>query len=204
MVDGEIGKVLDALDETGLWESTVVIFTSDHGDGQGAHHWNQKWCLYDESVRVPFIVAAPGGRVGQVDGRLVSAGLDVVPTICDYAGIQPPGGIHGLSVRPLVEGRDTPDWRTFVASETSFGNWGTLWGDDYPKARMIRTGRYKYVAYDAANPREQLCDLERDPGEMTNLAGAPELAAVLQARRAHLRAWCRRTADAFEGSVPNG
>jgi len=202
-VDAEIGKVLTALHETGQEENTVVIFASDHGDGHSRHRWNQKWSLYDESARVPFIVAWKGRtRAGCVDSHLVSSGLDLLPTICDYAGVIVPKGCLGRSVRRLAEGRVQATWREYVVSETSFGNWTKVGNADFPKARMVRSDRYKYIAYDKGQRREQLIDMTTDPGEMVNLAEKPELADILQQHRAYLVQWCRRTNDTF--NVPGG
>ena len=76
-VDAEIGKILDEIDSQDLWRNTVVIFTSDHGDGAGAHQWNQKTALYEEVVNVPMIVCLPGKRnAGTVSEALVSNGVD--------------------------------------------------------------------------------------------------------------------------------
>jgi arylsulfatase A-like enzyme len=196
MVDGDIGRILEAVESRRLAKDTVVIFSSDHGDGQGAHHWNQKWVFYEESVRVPFIVAGAGiAGSGRVDDRLVSASLDLVPTICDYAGIAAPEGCHGMSVRPLVEGREVASWRKWVAAETTFGIKGLVGEDQWPKGRMVRSERYKYVVVDDGSPREQLIDLERDPGEMANLATSSQHRAVLEEHRGVLREWCERTND---------
>jgi len=198
-VDAEVGKVLEALHESGREGDTVVIFSSDHGDGHSRHRWNQKWSLYDESTRVPFIVAWRGRTLaGRVDNHLVSSGLDLLPTICDYAGAKMPDGCLGRSVRRLAEGRVQDAWRDYVISETSFGNWAEVGDGDFPKARMVRTDRYKYIAYDKGRRREQLIDMETDPGEMENLAGRPELANLLQQHRDYLAQWCRRTNDDFE------
>lgn len=198
-VDAEIGKVSKALRESGQEENTVVIFSSDHGDGHSRHRWNQKWSLYDESARVPFIVAWKGRtRAGQADHHLVSSGLDLLPTICDYAGALMPKGCLGRSVRRLAEGRVQATWRPYIVSETSFGNWTEVGSAGFPKARMVRTDRYKYIAYDKGQCREQLIDMETDPGEMKNVAGRAELAGVLQQHRDYLAQWCRRTNDAFD------
>ena len=198
-VDAEIGKVLEALHESGRGEDTVVIFSSDHGDGHSRHRWNQKWSLYDESARVPLIVAWKGRTLaGRADDHLVSSGLDLLPTICDYAGAQLPKGCLGRSVRRLAEGRVQAGWRRYVVSETSFGNWADVGESDFPKARMVRTDRYKYIAYDKGRRREQLIDMEADPGEMQNAAGRPDLARVLQQHREYLAQWCHRTNDDFD------
>jgi arylsulfatase A-like enzyme len=197
-VDHHIGTVLDALRERGLEEETVIVFTSDHGDGQGCHRWNQKWSLYDESVRVPFMVSwkgktHPGARVS----NLVATGLDLMPTLCDYAGLCPPEGLAGMSLRGLSEGLVPGEWRPYLVAETTFGNWGKVGEDAWPKARMVRTERYKYIALDGGERREQLLDMDRDPDETVNLAGEVACRDVLRDHRAHLRDWCERTQDHF-------
>jgi choline-sulfatase len=198
-VDKEIAKVLKALRESDAEKNTVVIFSSDHGDGHSRHRWNQKWSLYDESARVPFIVAQKGvTRAGQVDHHPVSSGLDLMPTICDYAGIEPPEGCLGMSVRPLAEGKEATNWRKYVVSETGFGNWGEVGDDSYPKARMVRTDRYKYIVYDKGKRREQLIDMEKDPGEMVNLADKAEYKSSLNRHRTYMAEWCRLTKDSFQ------
>jgi arylsulfatase A-like enzyme len=106
-VDQQIGIMLDGLRKTGLERETVVIFSSDHGDGHGAHQWNQKSVLYEEAVRVPLIISWKGVTTGGVPDaeHLVSNGLDLFRTVCDYAGVDVPPGLPGLSLRPLAEGR---------------------------------------------------------------------------------------------------
>ena len=120
-VDTEIGSILDALDTEGLTAQTLVIFSSDHGDGLGAHRWNQKSVLYEESVRVPLILSWQDHTdAGLVDTEhLVSNGLDIYSTVCDYAGVEPPEGLMGRSLRPLVQGHDDDiEWRDHLVAET--------------------------------------------------------------------------------------
>jgi choline-sulfatase len=155
-VDTQVGRLLDALDATGQRDDTVVIFTSDHGDMDAAHKLEHKTVLYEEAVRVPFVVSAPGGRTRAVDDRLVSMGLDLLPTVCGYAGVEPPAHCAGRSVRPLVEGGD-PDWRSAVRIEGENGE-------------ALVTDRYKYALYDGGQHREQLYDLDADPDETRNHA----------------------------------
>jgi len=186
MVDGEIGTVLDAIHEAGLERETLVVFTSDHGDMDSAHRLEHKAVPYEESARVPLVMSWPGMiREGAVDAaHLVSNGLDLLPTLCDYAGIGTPEGLHGASLRPVAEGKQVPEWREFVVSEGQNG-------------RMLRTGRYKYCIYDSGEHREQLIDLEEDPGEMKNLAGLAGYGDVLERHRRLLREWVERTGDAM-------
>jgi choline-sulfatase len=138
-VDRHIGDMLEGLQQAGLEEDTVVIFTSDHGNMDASHRLASKGVFYEESVGVPLILkhlgGVPGGRTDQA--HLVSSGLDILPTICDYAGIEQPDHLLGVSLRPLAEDRRVDDWRTYVASEN---HW----------TRMIRSQQYKYCAYDHA------------------------------------------------------
>ncbi|MFW6060891.1 MAG: sulfatase, partial [Phycisphaeraceae bacterium] len=195
-VDSHIGEVLDALERSGKLDNTVIIFTSDHGDGMGAHRWNQKQVFYDEVARVPMLVSAPGGRRGAVEQRLVSMNVDLIPTLCDYAGRAAPEDLPGRSLRPLVEGPAPETWRDAVFCETEFSGFGVD-STTGVKGRMVRTERYKYAIYSEGDDREQLFDMQADPGEMRDLSGDDDAAPVLAHHRELLSAWCRRTADAF-------
>jgi arylsulfatase A-like enzyme len=192
-VDAQVGEILDGLEAAGLADNTVVIFSSDHGDGQGAHHLVQKSFLYEEAVRVPMIVSMPGmAQPGRVDDRLVSNGLDIYATVCDLAGVESPEGAEGLSLRPILEGEDDADWRDYVVVETN-------WEGHRCDGRTVRTDRFKYTTYTWGAYREQLIDLEADPGEMVNLAVYTKYRDELQRHRDLLRAWCERTGDTFYG-----
>jgi choline-sulfatase len=103
------------------------------------------------------------------------SGLDILPTLCDYAGIPIPEKARGISLKPALEGK--PLERSYIVSEVS-SNTG----------RMVRTKRYKYIKY-IDDPVEQLFDMEKDPEEMTNLAGESESSAVIKEHRRMLAAW---------------
>jgi choline-sulfatase len=195
-VDAQIGEVLEALRNAGVEDNTLVVFTADHGDGTAAHHWNQKQVLYEEPARVPFIVSGNKfTKAGQVDRtHLVSTGLDLVPTVCDYAGVPVPDGLRGRSVRPLAEGNPPAQWRDFVVSETEFEYEKTATGI---RGRMVRTPQYKYIVYSEGTLREQLFDMQADPGEMRNLAVDANKKAVLEECRARLAQWCSDAGDRF-------
>jgi len=184
MVDKEIGTVLDALRDAGLEENTLVVFTSDHGDMDSAHKMEHKSVLYEESVRIPFIMSYKGRiPAGMVDDtHLVSNGLDLLPTLCDYAGIKVPKGLDGLSIRPLAERKQVAEWRDHVVAESQNG-------------RMVRTDAFKYCIYDSGERREQLTDLKNDTGEMNNLAEASEYKDALDTHRQLLQACVERAGD---------
>ena len=183
-VDGHIGAILDGLKQAGLEENTVVIFTSDHGNMDASHRLASKGVFYDESVRVPLILkykpSIPASRTDST--HLVSTGLDLLPTICEYAGLEPPKHLLGKSLRPLADDRSVDNWRTYVASENHY-------------TRMIRSRRYKYCAFDDRNSKESLVDMEKDPGELRNLVDDPSSQKVLTEHRRLLAHWSKQSGD---------
>ena len=135
-------------------------------------------------------VAVAGSRDRE---HLVSNGLDLFPTICDYAGVTPPAGLPGLSLRPLVEGRAPGAWREALFIETFLDG-----GRGYDvHGRAVRTQRHKYTVYDRGNYREQLYDMQQDPGEMLNLAVESRHRVVLDEHRALLAGYVSTTGDRF-------
>lgn len=183
-VDTEIGVVLTALRETGLDSNTLVVFVSDHGDMDASHRLEHKSVLYDEAARVPFIVSWKGvTKPGLVDREhLISTGQDLIPTLCDFAGITVPSALKGRSVRALAEGRTPSTWRDAQVVEN---------GD----SRMVRSARYKYIVYASGARREMLVDMKNDPGEMNNLAQDPASAPVLNEHRDLLKAWYQQNKE---------
>ena len=170
-VDSEIGIVLQALRRSGREADTIVVHTSDHGDHDGSHKLEHKTALYREACRVPFTVSAPGGRRRAVDTEhLVSTGIDLLPTLCDLAGVQPPDRSPGLSVRPAVDGHGSMPDRPYVRIECSIGG-------------AVVSDRFMYVLYDSAASREQLYDLVQDPGQTRNFAHDAGHAEVLREMR---------------------
>jgi len=165
-VDTQIGRVVNAI-KAHTDRETIVVLTSDHGDMDAAHRLEHKTVFYEEAVRVPLIVSHPGLK-GVVDREhLVSNGVDVLATICDYAGVDTPDNCSGRSIRPLVEGREPDDWRDCIRIESELGE-------------AIVTDRYKYALYDDGTNREQLYDLNEDPGETRNAADDSETEDVVE------------------------
>ncbi len=194
-VDSEIGRLLEALRELGLDDNTVILLTSDHGNCSGAHQITQKTFLFEEAVRVPLLITAPDNHSkGIVDTtHLVSNGLDLIPTLCDYAGVSAPEELRGSSLRLVLEGGPESVWRDHLVAETYLKTF-------YPKGwrgRMVRDARYKYVTYDWGRYREQLFDLENDSGEMVNLADVRTYGDILETFRQRLLDWCEVTDDQF-------
>lgn len=180
MVDGEIGRILRAVADTRRLRNTLIVFTSDHGEGLARHQTVRKNTSYEEAARVPFLVSWPGVfPEDKHDTVNLVSGVDLVPTLCDCAGIDPPPRMAGRSLRPLLEGKTSWPDRFLI-------------GEIAPNAgRFVRTRRYKYVAF-AGDPIEQLFELEGDPGETRNLATDSAHAPVLADHQKLLRDWEKR------------
>jgi len=193
-VDRNIGALLRAFNESGLASNTLVAFAADHGEGMGAHRWVQKAAFYEESVRVPLVFSAPFlPRRSAKDHVSLASLIDIFPTFCDFAGIAPPAGLRGASLKPAIE-TGNPLSREFAVSEQGkFGAPGR-------EGRMCRTLTHKYVAYNGGDRPEQLFDLKTDPGETRNLALAEPDSPLLKQCRAQLAAWARRHNDSFRSA----
>ena len=178
LVDGKIGVVLDALRESGKEENTLVIFTSDHGDMAGAHRLEHKAVFYEESVRVPLIIKWKGVITpGIVDRKtLVMNGLDIMPTMCDFAGIEIPGNNRGVSLKGASLEAEGASSRDFIVSETL-------------NARMVFDGEWKYMISGNDDLEEMIFNLKTDPWEMHNLAPYPEYDVQLKRMRDMLVKW---------------
>ncbi|GAA4585527.1 sulfatase-like hydrolase/transferase [Actinoplanes octamycinicus] len=167
MIDHEIGRILDALDDLGLTGETSVFFTCDHGEFTGAHRLHDKGpAMYEDIYRTPGIIRTPGAPP-QVRDEFVSL-LDCTATILDLAGADPAPAVDSRSLVPLVRG-ETPDWQPDIVCE--------FHGHHFPyPQRMLREERYKLVV----NPESvnELYDLDRDPDELINVYRHPELAPV--------------------------
>jgi arylsulfatase A-like enzyme len=169
LIDEQIGRVLDAACDLGLWDSTAVMFTADHGEFTGAHRLNDKGpAMYDDIYRIPFLARVPGMPAGQAESRFASF-LDLAPTILDLAGVPVPDHMDGRSLVPLIAGDTEVDWPDAITAE--------FHGHHFPyPQRMIRTARYKLVV----NPADinELYDLVADPHELQNRYEHPELREV--------------------------
>lgn len=195
IVDRRIGELLQVLRESGHWDDTLIIFTSDHGDGNAHHHWNQKQLLYDESARVPFLVVDPGSGLNRVDEQqLVNTGIDLIPTLCGLAGIDSPSHFEGLDWSEALSVNDLPLERDHLIVETELGTYGNTSGH---LGRAVRTPRYKYMVYSKGDHHEFFVDMDNDPGEMNNLVGNPDHQEELDRHRVLLRDYIERTEDIF-------
>lgn len=186
MVDGEIGRILQALRDSERDNGTVIVFTSDHGEGMACHQMVRKSSPYDESAKVPLLVSLPGETpANRIDTDHLVSGLDIVPTLCEFAGIAAPPKMRGRSLKPLLAER-VSDWDRNVFVEIPAD-----------RGRVVRTPRYKYISFDGDSV-DQLFDLEKDPGETKNLAKSPAHSGVVEEHRKLLIEW-ERGLDAAPG-----
>jgi arylsulfatase A-like enzyme len=195
-----MGEVLAALRESGQEENTAILFVSDHGDCHGAHRWNQKTVFYDESSRVPLIVSWKGKTPKGTSDVLLNVGVDMIPTMCDFAGIDVPVFLPGKSLKAPALGQ-APAWdREFVVSQNHMVQCEPVDGKHLmPHGRMVCSERYKYCAYSEGERRESLVDMQTDPGEMRNLAYQVTYRPILEQHRQYLADWCREHGDDFVG-----
>jgi choline-sulfatase len=202
LVDAQIGKLLGALKEFGQEENTLVIFTADHGECAGAHGWNQKTVFFDESARVPLIIASGQGARGAVSDKLVNTGVDLLPTMLAAAGLDVPRQLPGRSLAPLLAARDVAGWRDYVVVEDNLVQSGVVDGlKPEMEGRMVRTEGFKYCVFSRGARRESLVDMRGDPGELVNLAPDPRFREELLRHRALLAAFGKEHGDPLVESL---
>jgi arylsulfatase A-like enzyme/Flp pilus assembly protein TadD len=188
-VDGQLGRLLRAIEEKGALARTLVLVTADHGEGLGEHgEGTHGLFVYDATLRIPWILAGPHVTAGRVSPT-VARGIDVLPTLLDYAGAALPAGVEGRSLRPAAEGKEMSDEPAYAESlypEREFG-WAPL--------HAWRTSRYKLIEA----PRPELYDLAADAAETVNRV--EELGARAQDLRQKLQAALSRPAPTAAAEV---
>jgi len=177
-MDAQLGRVLDALDRLGLADRTIVVFWGDNGYHLGEHGLWQKMSLFEESARVPLIIAAPGAKArGRISPRIVET-LDLYPTLTDLCGLAPPDGLAGASLRPLLDD-PAAAWNRPAYTQLRRGA-----AQNAFMGYSVRTERWRYTEYDGGKQGAELYDHQRDPRELTNLANEPRYAdAVAEMKR---------------------
>ncbi len=197
-IDDHLGRLWQFLEERRLFDHTMIVVTSDHGDYLGDHWLGEKELFHEESVRIPLIVFDPDGSAdatrGTTDDRLVEA-IDLAPTFIEAAGGTPPYHVlEGRSLLGGIRGRgDSASWRDAVVSECDYAfraarrELGV--SPDKARAFMLRTARWKYIVYEGFRP--QLFDLENDPCELADLGADPRFASIRTDLDQRLFAWSR-------------
>ena len=172
-VDENVGRVLDYLDETGLAENTVVIYSSDQGFYLGEHGWFDKRWIYEESLRTPLLVRWPGTvKPGSVNKDIVS-NVDFAETFLQIAGVAVPDDMQGRSMVPLLAGKTPQDWRRYFYYRYY----------EFPGAHSVRRhdgvadGRFKLIRFYEPDVNEwEMYDLKSDPKELNSVYGNPRYA----------------------------
>lgn len=186
-VDDNVGRVLDYLDEEGLADNTIVVYTSDQGFYLGDHGWYDKRFMYEESLRMPFLIRYPEEiKAGTVSDDMI-VNVDFAATFLDYAGVDIPEHFQGHNIRPLLNDETPDDWRKSMY----YRYWMHLNGHNIYAHYGVRTHQHKLIYYyadgcgqdgasdDAREPEWELFDLDKDPYELNNVYGDPEYAGVV-------------------------
>jgi choline-sulfatase len=178
-IDNAIGRLIAALEEAGLADNTIIVYSADNGYFMANRGLTGKWSHFEESLRVPLIICdprVPADRRGQVVDAL-AVNLDVPATIIDCAGLPIPENYQGRSLKPIIADKKPADWRT----ETFHEHFAVR--NQIPAFEGIRTERFKYARYFDHGPYEFLHDLKNDPDEIVNLASDPAHADTLKSLR---------------------
>lgn len=195
-VDDNVGRFLKFLDDEGLAENTIVIYTSDQGFYLGDHNWFDKRFMYEPSLRMPFVVRYPGHiKPGAVSDD-ICANIDFAPTFLDYAGLPANKDMDGVSMRGVLEGKTPDDWRTSMYYHYY----------EYPAVHMVkchfgvRNKRYKLIHYYYDIDAWELFDLEKDPNELKSVYGDPAYAKVQAEMLAELKRLQAQYGDSLENA----
>lgn len=187
-VDDNVGRLLDYLDEKGLTEDTIVIYTSDQGFFLGDHGWYDKRFMYEESLRMPFLIRYPRSIKPGTSTDAFALNVDFAQTFLDYAGIEAPEDMQGRSLRPILEGEVPEDWQTSMY----YRYWEHMSEHNVAAHYGIRTHRYKLIYYYGEGlgvpgardikrePAWELFDLEKDPFELNNVYSDPAYQDVVE------------------------
>ncbi len=193
-IDGNLGRLLDFLDEQNLADNTLIVYTSDQGFFLGDHGLFDKRFMYEESLRMPLVMRLP---------KMISAGslnkdivlnLDFAPTFVDLAGVNIPSDIQGRSLKPLLNGNTPSDWRQsmyYHYYEYPYG-WGVR------RHYGIRTHKYKLIHFYYDCDIWELYDLEKDPYELTNIYSDPAYDEVITKLKAELASLREKYGDSDE------
>jgi len=187
-IDESVGQVIDALEQKGILDDTVLVFTSDNGYFQGEHRRGDKRLMYEESIRIPLLVRYPRGAETGLTPEQMVLDIDIAPTMLALAGVNAPQVMQGESFARIIAG-ETPDWRESWLYEYFKEGW--LPG--IPTMFGVRTERWKYITFPDIEDIDELYDIQADPTEMKNLALDPAHASVLAEMKTELARLLRET-----------
>ncbi|WP_054308389.1 alkaline phosphatase family protein [Mesorhizobium sp. 1M-11] len=194
-IDDQLGQLFAFMEERGLFENTMIVFTSDHGDYLGDHWLGEKYMFHDVSVKVPMIVYDPSREADRIRGTTSDAlveMIDLAPTFLDHFGGKPKSHVlEGRSLAPLLHGPKPDNWRRYAISEYDYGADLARLKLDLPlsdcRLLMITDGRYKLIHGEGVPP--MLFDRANDPHELSDLGQKPEFADIVANLRGALFHW---------------
>ncbi|MBT6274340.1 MAG: alkaline phosphatase family protein [Chromatiales bacterium] len=203
-VDEHLGRVIGYLKESGQYDDTLIVFTSDHGEQLGDHHLLGKLGYFDESYHVPMVVRDPRATADGARGAIVDSfteAVDVMPTILDWLGVTKPRECAGASLMPFIRGETPTDWRHEVHWEYDFRPYYADAGTPPPyglsidecSLSVIRDEKYKYVHFDALPAL--FFDLEADPHQFVNRATDPAFGGCVLEYAQKMLSWRMRNAE---------
>ena len=182
-VDESVGRIMHTLEQEGLAENTVVVYCSDQGFYVGDHGWYDKRWMYDESMKMPFVIKWPEVvQPGSVDEHLIQ-NIDYAATFLEMAGAEVPEDMQGESLLPLLQGEENADWRSSLYYHYY----------EFPSVHMvprhygIRTERFKLMHFYEFGEEWEFYDLEKDPDELKNLYGKPRYAKLIDQHKVELK-----------------
>ncbi len=179
-LDEQIGRILEALQSTGLAENTIILFASDHGLAIGSHGLRGKQNMYQHTIGVPLVISGPGLPKDQrCDAQVYLR--DLFPTVCELTGIKTPDTVEGQSLAPLLQGK-------------AKSIYPEVFGYFMDVQRMVRTDQWKLIQYPRIN-KYQLFDLRNDPSELKDLAEDPRHKNLVRELRGKLEAWQKKVGD---------
>jgi arylsulfatase A-like enzyme len=185
-VDDCVGRVLDRLDDLGIADDTIVIFTSDNGYFLGEHGLGDKRAAYEESIRVPLFIRYPAAQPGAAINTDTVLNIDLTPTVLEFAGINPPDTMQGRSLAPLIRGHNVPDWRQSFLYTCTRDPW---YPDAIPVINALRRADGdKLVLYPYSTAWTELFRTALDPYETNNLAAHQDFAGLRASLTGELRA----------------
>ncbi|MBN1808646.1 MAG: arylsulfatase [Planctomycetes bacterium] len=181
-IDNQINRLIVYLKRNGIYDNTIIIFSSDHGELLGDHFLYRKTHSLEGSTRIPFIVRAPkrfGFEAGLVSDKVITH-MDLMPSVLEMAGLAVPGGLEGSSIVPILRGEDT-QWREYLHGEHS----GLTNMKQHGGMQYVVSSRYKYTWFTQSG-RELFFDMADDPGEERDLTDSPDHYELVEEFRGRL------------------
>lgn len=182
-VDDNVGRLLEYLEQKGLLDNTIIVYTSDQGFFLGEHGWYDKRFMYEPSLAIPLLMRFPPKIPAGTVSDAIALNLDFAPTLLQVAGVAPPADMQGKSLIPLFHNGKAKGWRKSMY----YHYYEYPYGWHYVKKHYgVRTGRYKLIHFYNDNDEWELYDLKRDAGEMHNLYGQPKYDKTVKKLRKEL------------------